>query len=154
MNENIKVVHGTDFGVAPIYFYPHISGLLPTAPNGKEVLIAMKPSHTLIYDKQCVAGRQAHASVMWWCVCLLRLPCSPPCSFLYILHYNTGKTHKTHNLRIAIHISVASHSNTITLIVSTLPNRYRRPCFAVYVVHSQHCSEILVTAIYIRFYSL
>lgn len=47
----------------------------------------MKPSHTLTYDKQCVAGRQAHASVIWWCVCLLRLPCSPPCSFLYILHY-------------------------------------------------------------------
>ena len=86
MNENIKVVHGTDFGVAPIYFYPHISGLLPTAPNGKEELIAMKPSHTLTYDKQCVAGRQSHASVMWRCVCLLRLPCSPPCSFLYILH--------------------------------------------------------------------
>ena len=81
------VATGTDFGVAPIYCYPHISGLLPTAPNGKEVLIAMKPSHTLTYDKQCVAGRQSHASVMRRCVCLLRLPCSPPCSFLYILQY-------------------------------------------------------------------
>lgn len=98
MNENIKVVHGTDFGVAPIYFYPHISGLLPTAPNGKEELIAMKPSHTLTYDKQCVAGRQSHASVMWRCVCLLRLPCSPPCLYLYILQYiidQYGKTRKS-----------------------------------------------------------
>ena len=59
----------------------------------------MNPSHTLIYDKQCVAGRQTPASVMWWCVCLLRLPCSPPCSFLYILHYTTGKTNKANNFK-------------------------------------------------------
>ena len=39
MNENIKVVHGTDFGVAPIYCYPHILGLHGNhSPKRKEVV--------------------------------------------------------------------------------------------------------------------
>lgn len=52
-----------------------------TAPFGKEVLIAMKPSYTLIY-RQCVTGGRA---MVWCSQCRLALPC--------LLHFTLYQIH-------------------------------------------------------------